>query len=77
MLGHIKPGLRSVSARTISTAVVPEVEVVDRPLLVAHVYVERKEVERGNRLATQHLEQVGESVAVELRRQRRVRHDGS
>lgn len=48
----------------------PEVQVVDRPLLVAHVYVEGEKIERRNRLATEHFKEIGEAVAVELRRQR-------
>lgn len=64
--------LRSVEgpAPTRSGGSVPEIKVVDRSLLIAHVYVEGEQIEGRDRLATEHFEQVGEPVAVELRRQR-------
>jgi uncharacterized protein len=44
----------------------PEVQVVDGSLLVAHEDVEGEEIERRNSLTTKHLEQVWEAVAVEI-----------
>jgi len=70
VLRNIEPiqqlALHCCLARTSET--VPKVQVVHRSLLISHEYVKGKEVERGYGLATKHLEQVREAIAVEVRR---------
>lgn len=45
----------------------PEVQVIDRALLVAHEYVEGEQIQRRDRPTAQHFEEVRKAVAVELR----------
>jgi hypothetical protein len=44
----------------------PEVQVVDRALLVAHIDIEGEQVKRCDRLAAQHLEQGREAVPIDI-----------
>jgi hypothetical protein len=70
VLGYIEPVRRLAPPGDLSqvSEVSPKVQVVDRPLLISHKDVEGEKVEWGNRLSTEHLEQVRKAVAVQIRR---------
>ena len=82
MLGDIEPvAPRSAfhpSSTTHPQAIessIPEVEIVNRSLLVPHIDVEGKEVNRSQSLATENLEERREAISIEVWMwRRRVHH---
>jgi hypothetical protein len=56
--------------------VLPKVEVVHRPLLISHVYVEREQIYRCQCLPAEHFEQGWQAVPVQVRLRRRGFHIG-
>ena len=82
MLGDIEPvAVRSAfhpSSAMYSQAIeasIPEVEIVNRSLLVSHIDVEGKEVNRSQSLATENLEERREAISIEVWMwRRRVHH---
>jgi uncharacterized protein with NRDE domain len=69
----------SLAHRCGHASISPKVQIVDRPLLVSHVYVEGEEIQRWLCCATQHFEERREAVARERGTRAatvlRVRHD--
>lgn len=53
----------------------PKIQIVHGALLVPHVNIERKEIDRGKRSTAQDLEQGRETIPLLNVRQRRRRHD--
>ena len=53
---------------------IPEVEIVNRSLLVSHIDVEGKEVHRSQSLATENLEERREAISIEVWMWRRRIH---
>lgn len=53
---------------------IPKIKIVDRALLVSHVDIEGKEIDRSEGLATEDLEQRRETVSVLQIDERRGRH---
>ena len=89
MLGDIKPvlvGLATyLSLATCSQPVesnLPEIEIINRSLLISHVDVEGKEVDGGQGLPAKDLEERGQAVSIEIwmwrrRVHHRIRHNES
>lgn len=89
MLGDIEPiAVRlamELSSAECSQAVessIPEVKIVDRSLLISHVDVEGKEVDRGQSLPAEDLKKRGQAVPIEIwmwrrRVHHRIRHGES
>ena len=82
MLGDIEPITARSAFHPSSTtqpqdieASIPEVEIVNRSLLVPHVDVEGKEVDRSQSLTTENLEERREAISIEVWMwRRRVHH---
>lgn len=68
MLGYIEPSLRLILDRSrvyiVWKCVVPEVKIINRALLVAHVNVEGKEVDWGESPTAEDLEERGEAISL-------------
>lgn len=68
MLGYIEPSLILILDRSrvyiVWKCVVPEVKIINRALLVAHVNVEGKEIDWGESSTAEDLEERGEAISL-------------